>query len=79
MAQKYYGFSVLDPPIASDLNKRVKPNRRRICILAVTAAGFLAIFLAFFLEYINNVRKNGDEERLNNIRTNLRLRKPNAL
>ena len=78
-AQRYYGFNVIDPPIASDLNKRVKPNRRRICILAVTAAGFLAIFLAFFLEYINNVRKNGDEERLSNLRTNLRLRRPKVL
>jgi uncharacterized protein involved in exopolysaccharide biosynthesis len=78
-AQRYYGFNLLDPPIASDLDKRVKPNRRRICILAVTAAGFLAICLAFFLEYINNVKKNGNGERLNNLRANLRFRKPKAL
>jgi uncharacterized protein involved in exopolysaccharide biosynthesis len=55
-AQKYYSFQVLDPPFVPDLDKKVKPRRALICILSVTVAFFVAIFLAFFLEYIHNVR-----------------------
>ena len=65
---------VLDPPIAADLDKKVKPKRALICILSVTVAGFLAIFLAFFLEYIHNVREGEDEERLNKLRKYLKLK-----
>ena len=72
-AQKYYGFIVLDPPVASDLDKKVKPKRALICILSVTLAGFFAIFLAFFLEYIHNVKNSEDEERLSNLRRHLRF------
>ncbi|MGD8758611.1 MAG: Wzz/FepE/Etk N-terminal domain-containing protein [Deltaproteobacteria bacterium] len=74
-AQKYYSFIVLDPPIVSDLDKKVKPKRSLICILSVTVAGFVAIFLAFFLEYIHNVRHSEDEERLNKLRRYGKLRK----
>ena len=73
-AQKYYSFIVLDPPIASDLDKKVKPKRALICILSVTVAGFFAIFLAFFVEYIHNVKSSEDEERLHSLRTYLKLR-----
>ena len=45
-AQKYYSFIVLDPPVAADIDKKVKPKRALICTLSVTVAGFLAIFLA---------------------------------
>jgi hypothetical protein len=38
-------------------------------------AGFVAIFLAFFLEYIHNVRHSEDEERLNKLRRYGKLRK----
>jgi uncharacterized protein involved in exopolysaccharide biosynthesis len=76
-AQKYYSFIVLDPPIVSDLDKKVKPKRSLICILSVTVAGFVAIFLAFFLEYIHNVRNSEDEERLNKLRRYGKLRKHN--
>jgi uncharacterized protein involved in exopolysaccharide biosynthesis len=55
-AQRYYSFQVLDPPFVPDLDKEVKPRRALICILSVTVAFFVAIFLAFFLEYIHNVR-----------------------
>ena len=75
-AQRYYSFIVLDPPIAPDLDKKVKPKRSLICILSVTVAGFFAIFLAFFLEYIHNVSEGEDEERLSNLRRYLRLRPP---
>jgi uncharacterized protein involved in exopolysaccharide biosynthesis len=73
-AQKYYSFIVLDPPVASDLDKKVKPKRALICILSVTVAGFFAIFLAFFLEYIHNVKHGEDEERLSSLRRYLRFR-----
>jgi uncharacterized protein involved in exopolysaccharide biosynthesis len=74
-AQKYYSFIVLDSPIVSDLDKKVKPKRSLICILSVTVAGFVAVFVAFFLEYIQNVRNSEDEERLNKLRKYGKLRK----
>jgi uncharacterized protein involved in exopolysaccharide biosynthesis len=74
-AQKYYSFIVLDPPVVSDLDKKVRPKRSLICILSVTVAGFVAVFLAFFLEYIHNVRNSDDEERLSKLRRYGKLRK----
>jgi uncharacterized protein involved in exopolysaccharide biosynthesis len=59
-AQTYYSFQVLDPPFVPDLDKKVKPKRALICILSVTVAFFVAIFLAFFLEYVHNVRTRED-------------------
>ena len=56
-AQKPYSFQILDPPIISDLDKKVKPKRSLICILSVIVARFFGIFLAFFIEYLRNVRK----------------------
>jgi uncharacterized protein involved in exopolysaccharide biosynthesis len=73
-AQKYYDFIVLDPPIAPDIDKKVKPKRSQICILSVIVAGFFAIFLVFFLEYIHNVRQCEDKERLSRLKRHLRLR-----
>jgi uncharacterized protein involved in exopolysaccharide biosynthesis len=61
-AQKYYSFTVLDLPIVPDLDKKIKPKRSLICILSVTVAFFLAIFLAFFVEYIHRI-KTEDQER----------------
>jgi uncharacterized protein involved in exopolysaccharide biosynthesis len=75
-AQKYYSFIVLDPPVAADLDKKVKPKRALICILSATVAGFFAIFLAFFSEYIHNVKNSEDEERLSKLRHYLRLGSP---
>jgi uncharacterized protein involved in exopolysaccharide biosynthesis len=72
-AQKYYSFLVLDPPVVPDLDKKVKPRRSLICILSVTVAFFVAVFLAFFLEYVHNVRTREDPERLEAIRDNLKL------
>jgi len=76
-AQKYYSFIVLDPPVVSDLNKKVKPKRALICILSVIVAGFFAVFAAFFAEYVHNVKIREDPERLNTLRRYLdfRLRK----
>ena len=60
-AQTYYSFQVLDPPFVPDLDKKVKPRRALICILSVTVAFFVAVFLAFFLEYIHNVRSREEQ------------------
>ena len=73
-AQKYYSFMVLDPPIVPDLNKRIKPKRRIICILSVTVAFFTAVFMAFFLEYIHNLKTTEDPERLERFKKSIKLR-----
>jgi len=73
-AQKYYSFQVLDPPIVPDRNKRIKPNRRRICMLSVVVAFFVAVFLAFFLEYIHNLKATEDPERLERLKKSIKLR-----
>jgi uncharacterized protein involved in exopolysaccharide biosynthesis len=71
-AQTYYGFYVLDPPIAPDLNKKAKPRRALICILSVVVAFFVAVFLAFFLEYMNRL-KTDDPDRYQQLREAMRL------
>ncbi len=72
-AQTYYSFLVLDPPIVPDLDKKVKPRRSLICILSVTVAFFVAVFLAFFLEYLHNVRTRENPERLQELRNSIKL------
>ncbi len=71
-AQKYFSFQVLDPPIVPDINKRIKPKRRLICILSVVVAFFIAIFLAFLREYIQNL-KTEDQERYQELVRGLRF------
>jgi capsular polysaccharide biosynthesis protein len=73
-AQKYYSFVVLDPPVVSDLDKKVKPKRALICILAVIVAGFFAVFAAFLAEYVHNVKTREDPERLDTLRRHLDFR-----
>jgi uncharacterized protein involved in exopolysaccharide biosynthesis len=72
-AQKYYGFLVLDPPIVSDRDKKLRPKRALICILSVILAFFLAVFLAFVMEYFNRL-KTEDKERYQNLVQGLRFR-----
>ena len=76
MAQKYYSFVVLDPPVAADPDKKVKPKRSLICIVSVTVAGFFAIFLAFCLEYMQSAKTSKNEKTLSDFRKYLRLRAP---
>jgi len=73
-AQKFYSFQVLDPPIVPDLNKRVSPKRSQICILSVVVAFFIAVFLAFFLEYLNRLKTEGPD-RYQQLKDGLRLRR----
>lgn len=65
-AQKYYSFMVLDPPIVPDMDKKVKPKRSIICILSVTLAFFIAIFLAFLAEFYQRIKVE-DQERYQKI------------
>jgi uncharacterized protein involved in exopolysaccharide biosynthesis len=73
-AQTYYGFYVLDPPIAPDLNKKAGPKRALICILSVVVAFFVAVFLAFFLEYLGRL-KTDEPDRYQQLKDGLRLRR----
>jgi len=73
-AQRYYGFTVLDPPLAPDPNKKVRPKRALICILSVTVSFFLAVFLAFFREFFHRVREE-DPERYKEMKRRLRFRR----
>jgi uncharacterized protein involved in exopolysaccharide biosynthesis len=73
-AQRFYSFLVLDPPIVPDLNKSVRPKRRLICILSVTIAFIIAIFVAFFLDYISRMRTAENPERLARLRNSLKLK-----
>jgi len=73
-AQKYYGFQVLDPPVVPDLNKKIKPKRRMICMVSVVTALFLSIFFAFFLEYIHNIKEKEDPERLKKLKESMKLK-----
>lgn len=71
-AQTYYGFYVLDPPVAPDLDKKAKPKRALICILSVVVAFFVAVFLAFFLEYLGRLKKD-DPDRYRQLKDAMRL------
>lgn len=54
-AKKELAFQVIDyavPPA-----RRYKPKRAQICIMAFLASLFLAIFIAFFREYLRRMRK----------------------
>ncbi len=70
--QRYYGFNIIDPPFVPE--KRFKPSRAQICILSVIVAFFMAIFLAFIREYVGNLKKNEDPERLENLKKYMGLR-----
>jgi uncharacterized protein involved in exopolysaccharide biosynthesis len=69
--QKYYGFNVIDYPFVPE--NRFKPNRVLICIRAVTVAFFMAVFLAFMMEYAGNLKENEDTERLEKLKKHLKL------
>lgn len=56
-----FAFKVIDPPRVSDV--KIKPNRSQMFMLSFVAALFAGVFVAFFLEYINKVRSQGEETR----------------
>lgn len=69
--QKYYSFNIIDSAFVPE--HRFKPKRSQICILSVVVGFFVAVFLAFFLEYVHNLKTHEDPERLANLRNALRL------
>ncbi|MCE5265738.1 MAG: hypothetical protein LLG97_19695 [Deltaproteobacteria bacterium] len=71
--QKYYSFNVIDPPYVPE--RKFKPRRALICVLSTVVAFFVAIFLAFFTEYIRNLKTKEEPERLANLQNALRLRR----
>ncbi|MDO8444811.1 MAG: Wzz/FepE/Etk N-terminal domain-containing protein [Deltaproteobacteria bacterium] len=56
-----FAFKVIDPPRAPD--KKIKPKRSQMVMLSLVASLFAGIFVAFFLEYINKVRRQGEGTR----------------
>lgn len=71
--QKYFSFNVIDPAYLPEV--KFKPKRAQICMLSVVVAFFIAIFMAFFLEYVRNLKTREDPERLASLHNALRLRK----
>ena len=76
-AQKYYSFQVLDPPIVPDLDKQIRPKRALICILVVIVSFFLAVFLAFLIDYVHRL-KSEDPERYKNLVQGMKPWKPDV-
>lgn len=72
MVQKYYSFNIIDPPFVPE--RKFKPKRAQICVLSVVVAFFLAVFIAFFREYVTKLRENEDPERLAALKRYMRLR-----
>jgi uncharacterized protein involved in exopolysaccharide biosynthesis len=71
--QKYYSFNVIDPPYLPE--RKFKPKRAQICMISMVVSFFIAIFLAFFMEYVRNLKTREEPERLTNLRNALRLRR----
>ncbi len=60
-AKKYYGFTVMDPPVVPDRLSAKKPKYKRNVLLAVTVAFFMGIFLSFVIEYVRRVKAEDSE------------------
>lgn len=76
-AQKYYSFLVLDPPIAPDLDKKIRPKRSTICILAVLMAFTGSIMAAFAIDFIKKVKVE-DPERYRQVMEGLKWHRSSA-
>jgi len=51
-----YSFKIIDPPAVPDLDDEVKPNKKLMVILGFVLGGFGGVFIAFFKNYIHNVK-----------------------
>jgi uncharacterized protein involved in exopolysaccharide biosynthesis len=54
-----FAFKVIDPPMAPD--KKIKPQRRQIVLLALVISLFAGIGIALVLEYYENVKTKKGE------------------
>ncbi|MGA1843652.1 MAG: Wzz/FepE/Etk N-terminal domain-containing protein [bacterium] len=61
-AQQYFAFKIIDPPEVPD--KKFKPKRSMIVLLSTFVAAFMAIFLVFFMEYLDRQRQGDINEKL---------------
>ena len=61
-AQKYYGFTVMDPPVVPARLSAENPKFARNAVLGMVVAFFFAVFLAFSIEYVRRI-KTEDSER----------------
>ena len=55
-----FAFKVLDPPFVPD--QKYKPKRTLIVMVSLVTSLFLGIFLAFFREFIQNMRNRTDDQ-----------------
>jgi len=55
-----FAFKVIDPPKVPD--RRIKPKRRQIVLLAFITSLFAGIFVAFFMEYVENMKRRERRE-----------------
>lgn len=60
-AKEDIAFQVIDPAIPPE--KRIKPKRRLNVMLAGVVSLFAGIFLVFFLEYLENLKKREEEDK----------------
>ena len=56
-----FAFKVIDPPKVPD--KKIRPRRRLMVMLSLVASLFAGILVAFFLESIDKVRRQGEVTR----------------
>nr|HPH55521.1 GNVR domain-containing protein [Smithella sp.] len=50
-----FSFKVIDPPFVPD--RKIKPKRAQMVMLSFVVALFLAVFIVFFLEYLEKMKK----------------------
>ena len=51
-----FAFKVIDPPRAPDM--KIKPKRRSMVMISLVTSLFAGIFIAFFIQYIENVKRD---------------------
>jgi uncharacterized protein involved in exopolysaccharide biosynthesis len=49
-------FKIIDPPRVPD--RKIKPKRAQLVVLSAFLAAFIGVLIAFFLEYLEKVRKS---------------------
>ncbi|MEW6218605.1 MAG: Wzz/FepE/Etk N-terminal domain-containing protein [Thermodesulfobacteriota bacterium] len=67
-AQHYYSFEVVDPPLQIDEDKKVRPNRPLICVMAVVVALAFGVIAAFLREFGRSMKANADPAQLARLR-----------
>jgi len=55
-----FAFKIIDPPKVPD--RKIKPKRALMVVLSFSLALFMGVFIAFFMEYLERIRKRGRGE-----------------